>query len=279
MDCEACSRGLTASQCRYCKRYVCPKHAAPSDHGGVTWEALNPGVDFNRLAKIDSHRKAVKIAAASLAFMIAGLFFFNPPIIANSLPTSAFSEALNSIITPVVRLLGNVTGPLYSYVAPVSIDSGWTTNFVSILNHHRTTPLLYCPQLDDFAKQRFSESVAGTNWQISSFGLGKTSQIYFGGYNSIREVVLHPAGYKPIPYYDTYVNSLSSSSALDPRYTAYSYHIGTASGVVPSSLCLAPLPPEGVNMTQYYPHNGCSTTIENTTWLVFELASTCTTQA
>ncbi len=276
MDCEACSRGLTASQCRYCKRYVCPEHAAPSSHECTTWQVLHPGVDFNRLAKVDSRRKSVKIAAASLAFMIAGLIVFNPPIIANYFPTSAISAAVSdSLINPAVRELTNVTNFIYSYVAPVSIDKGWVTDFVSVVNQHRTTPLTYCPQLNGFAKLRFTESTAGSNWQISSFGLDRANQDYFGSANAIQEQVLYPAGYKPSTYYSTFINTVFKYAMMDPNYSAYSYHIGSAPSVSPKGLCLVPIPGTNVNMTQYYSRYGCSTTVENTVWLLLELAPTC----
>ncbi len=276
MDCEACSRGLTATRCRYCRRYVCPEHAAPANHECVTLQVLHPGVDFNRLAKVDSHRKSVKIAAASLAFMIAGLIVFNPPLIANYFPTSAISATISdSLINPAARELANATNFIYSYVAPVSIDKGWVTNFISIVNQHRTTPLTYCPQLNDFAKLRFTESTVGSNWQISSFGLDSASQFYFGTTNSIQEQVLHPAGYKPSTYYSTFISSLFKYPVMDPNKGAYSYYIGIAPSVTPNGLCLVPPPGANVNMTQYYSHNGCSTAVENNTWVLLVLASTC----
>ncbi len=276
MDCEACSRGLTATQCRYCRRYVCPEHAAPSSHDCVTLQVLHPGVDFNSLAKVDSRRKSVKIAAASLAFMIAGLIIFNPPIMANYIPTSSISAAVSdSLINPAANELANVTSFIYSYVAPVSIDKGWVTNFISVLNQHRTTPLTYCPRLDSFAKLRFSVSTAGSSWQISSFGLDRANQDYFGRTNSVQEEVLHPAGYKPSTYYNTFITSLSNHAILNPSNSAYSYYVGTAPSVTPNAPCLVPTPGANVNMTGYYSHNGCSTTVESTVWLLLVLAPNC----
>lgn len=276
MDCEACSRGLTATQCRYCRRYVCPEHSAPASHDCVTLQVLHPGVDFNSLAKIDSQRKTVKIAAASLAFMIAGLIVFNPPIMANYIPTSSISAAVSdSLINPAANELANVTSFIYSFVAPVSIDKGWVTNFISILNQHRTTPLTYCPRLDGFAKLRFTGSTAGSSWQISSFGLDRANQDYFGRTNSVQEEVLHPAGYKPSTYYNTFITSLSNHAILDPSNIAYSYYVGTAPSITPNSPCLVHTLGANVNMTEYYSHNGCSTTVENTVWLLLVLAPTC----
>lgn len=276
MDCEACSRGITATQCRYCRRYVCPEHAAPASHDCVTLQLLHPGVDFGRLAKIDSRRKSVRIAAASLTFMIAGLLVFNPPILANYGPTSAISEVMsNSLINPAGRELANVANFIYSYVAPVSIDRGWVTNFISIVNEHRTTPLTYCPKLDNFAKLRFTGSTAGSNWQISSYGLDRANRDYFGRTNLVQEEVLHPAGYKPSTYYSTFVTSLSKHPMLDPSYSAYSYYVGTVPSVTPKGLCLVPVPGANVNITEYYSHYSCSTTVENTVWLLLVLAPTC----
>ncbi len=276
MDCETCLSGLTATRCRYCRRYVCPEHAAPASHDCVTWVLLHPGVDFNRLAKIDSRRKSVKIAAASLAFMIAGLIVFNPPVVADYMPTSDIWAAIsNSLIIPAVSGLTNVAKFIYSYVAPVSIDKGWVTDFVSIANQHRTTPLFHCPHLQGFANLRFTESTAGTNWQVSSFGLDRANRDYFGSTDSTQEEVLHPAGYKPSAYYSTFINSLSKNAMMDPNNSAYSYYIGAAPSVTPKGLCLAPVPGANVNVTQYYSRYGCSTTVENTVWLLLVLAPTC----
>jgi hypothetical protein len=236
---------------------------------------LHPAIDFNRLAKIEPRKKTIRIAAASLAFMIAGLIIFNPLGMTNFIPASS-TAAANSVMDQANQEVFNLMKSLNSYVAPVTIDSGWVNGFASLLNQHRSTPLTYCPALDGFAKLRFAQLTGGTNWQISKFGLYKDSLNYFGSTNSNQEDVLYPAGYSPRAYYDVLAaSSRSRFGVMDPSYAAYSFYVGTAPNLTVYGACLAPTPGENINMTQYYSRYGCQTTVQNAIWLVFELTPTC----
>ena len=276
MECEACSRSSELqSQCRYCRRYVCREHVEPSNHGCQPFELLHPALDFNRLAEIEPRKKTIRIAAASLAFMVAGLIVFSPLAIANYIPAST-TVAVNSVVDQAKQEVFSLMKSLNNYVAPVTIDSGWVNDFTSILNQHRSTHLTYCPALDGFAKLRFAQLTGGTNWQISKFGLDKDSLNYFDSTNSNQEDVLYPAGYSPRAYYDVLAaSSRSRFGVMDPSYAAYSFYVGTAPSLTVQSACLAPTPAENVNMTQYYSRYGCQTTVQNAVWLVFELTPTC----
>ena len=171
---------------------------------------------------------------------------------------------------------------IITYKQP-TINSTWVFQFFSIVNQYRQSigapPLQHCPWLDNFAYIRFETMIQ--NPAISHYGFDQDFSKYLSQYQSfliIGEEGLYPSGYTP----SEYVQILQSEAPIhwegliDSNYTYYGYYIGYGPTYAIIGSCpITEIPGPNINIPQYFQSYGCSTKLENNTWLVIELSNWC----
>jgi hypothetical protein len=118
------------------------------------------------------------------------------------------------------------------------------------------------------------------NWETSHYGQLADLQSFDNGtyYYGSAEEVLTPSTYSPSGYvqYLSQKGTLHLSLLESDAYTYYGYHIGVAPNAETYGCSNNEIPGPDVNTTQYLKSIGCTVVVQNTTWLVLELAAHCT---
>jgi hypothetical protein len=159
-----------------------------------------------------------------------------------------------------------------------SLGPSWVAQFMGLVDKQRSgVNLAENKDLDGFAALRFATATSQPD--ISDYGLDQDFTSYFGTNgttSAVTELILYPGQLPP----SAFVASLQGSSpahwsALTSGiYTRYGFYVGQAPYEVVKLPCpVTEIPGPGVNITQYFQRQGCSTTIEEVTWLVIILGN------
>jgi len=212
------------------------------------------------------------IARIIIILLIILIVFYNPSYIKQIL--KILQTSINNISTTIQSII--------TFTQP-TINSTRVFQFFSIVNQYRQSngapPLQYCPWLDNFAHIRFETMIQ--NPAISHYNFDQDYNEYLSQYQSfllVGEEVLYPDGYTP----DKYVQILQSEAPIhwngliDSNYTYYGYYIGYGPTYAIIGSCpVTEIPGPNINIPQYFQSYGCSSELENDTWLVIELSNWC----
>jgi len=196
-----------------------------------------------------------------------------------------YPSYIKQILKILQTSINNISTTIQSTITSIqpTINSTWVFQFFSIVNQYRQStdapPLQYCPWLDNFAHIRFETMIQ--NPAISHYGFDRDYNGYLSQYQdflSIGEEVLYPNGYTP----KDYVQILQSEAPIhwegliDSNYTYYGYYIGYGPTYAIIGSCpVTEIPGPNINIPQYFQSYGCSSELENSTWLVIELSNWC----
>jgi hypothetical protein len=178
---------------------------------------------------------------------------------------------------------GAVDGRLFAYTQDFSqaspqpgLNADWMSLFVGKVNQERQGPALTeNSTLDRFAALRFK--TASSQPQISDYGLAVDAASFFGsggGGAGLEELVMYPGAAAPYVYVTELQGSapLHWSALINSSFTQFGYFIGSAPYYyIPANCPVQELPAAGINVTQYFQQYGCSTTLEQASWLVVVL--------
>jgi hypothetical protein len=182
-----------------------------------------------------------------------------------------------------VNVLGFVGDGLFYYAKvfeqaspQLGLNQGWVNLFVSRVDQFRGGPALTeNSTLDSFAALRFR--TASSQPQVSDYGLASDAASFFGpgGQSAgLEELVMYPGTSAPYVYVTELQGSapLHWSALINSSFTQFGYFIGSAPYYyIPANCPVQELPAAGINVTQYFQQYGCSTTLEQASWLVVVL--------
>ncbi len=162
---------------------------------------------------------------------------------------------------------------IWIFRAP-SINNIWVSSFVQNINNYRInrniSPLIYCQTLDNYAQTRFKALSA--NYNISEYnGNNLTTE---------AEDVFYPKSHSASDFYNNILLPAASTHVCILGYegwctnnTYYGYYIGNGTTYSINHNC--PNATIGTYLPIFYSQNNCNPTIENTTYLVMELSTSC----
>ena len=275
-----CQASDLLSQCRFCMALLCPVHASATGHSCPAWKALHPSSDpLARYSQRESKKRAMRLVAVPLLLMVVGLAIVTPLAFGTSpVRVSDVANAGSSLMNVFYEGVASTEAVLGYHTTSGQVGPTWVSDFMSIVNQHRTPSLVRCPILDSFAENRFHTQTSGSSWTVSSFGFAAdaNASLPSGLAEGVDEQVLFPVGYSPDGFYnhETFL-SPQGDSLLGSGYSFYGYFVGEGPALTVNGLCTAPTPPSAQNLTQYYSTYGCSPTVQSTTWVVVELATSC----
>ena len=170
--------------------------------------------------------------------------------------------------------------------ALTTVNRTWVSDFIAIVNQYRANesapPLTYSSYLASFSEIRFHTMTAGDNYEISHYGFDQDFNSYFSGQSiAVGEVVFYPEGETPSQFVTTLIDSahLYWKLLMDPEFTQYGYFVGRGDAVIaegvgagspPSTI---EIPGPNINITQFIANEGYTPVVQNSTWLVIDLAS------
>jgi len=183
------------------------------------------------------------------------------------------NEVSNFIANLEKQIVGwwDETKPRFSNVSSFftgpKIDSNWVHNFISIINTERTkkglATLKESNDLDNIANARFKKMME--NPMISHYGADE--------YN-VGEVVFYPTGSTEQEYADSIQKTaqLHWDLLMYPSFSAYGYHIEEGPTIVIINSCLTTeIPGPNINIEDFFRRQGCTTEVQNSTWLVIDM--------
>lgn len=191
---------------------------------------------------------------------------------------------------------------ILAYLATPHIDSGWATNFFTLLNAYRAnqTPtaaqLTYCSNLTEFAQLRYSTQ--SQNYQIAGYGLSQDEGNVYGAAApniNLAEDLFYSDSLSPKAYLDDilipnesshpclltgecintsdYINGSIVHNLTSMKY--YGYYIGQGQTYLVNATCTAAGLAPGTDIPQAYSEMGCNPTLVTKTWLVIETSDEC----
>jgi hypothetical protein len=181
-----------------------------------------------------------------------------------------YPEVRGSVgITPFVYRQGFAEGYPTGGVGPI-----WVQTFMAHVDQDRGAYLTENATLDDFAAARFKQ--ASSVYQISDYNFVPDALQRFGEAKAaqVAEELLYPGIFSP----NTYPTFLSNyafghwDTLMNRRYAQFGYYVGRGLYYDVSIPCrLYEVPGPGINITQFFQKEGCSTTVVTATWLVIIL--------
>lgn len=206
------------------------------------------------------------------------------PRASQTVPSSGKSRKLVSyfivILVIIVFAVSSVTlVGLYSTPSnSTTVSNQWIAQFMSSVNSARASngfgPLQPAQNLSQFAVIRFQN--LSTHYSFASYGFTNESVQFFGPqYKQVTENVVLPGTASPSVVasflqkfesdkWNVFVNAGERHYGYFAGY-ALTYDITNGCGVIEA--------PPNVNTTQYLDSEGCTFTLKETQWLVFELST------
>lgn len=153
-----------------------------------------------------------------------------------------------------------------SYFTGPKIDDAWVHNFISIVNDNRAHPLQESSELNTIAQSRFNKMME--NPFVSHYG----AEAY-----NVGEVIFYPEGYTEQDYADNIKQTapLHWEGLIDPSVSKYGYYIKegpTLAITNPNSCPTTEIPGPNINEEDFFRQHGCTTVVEDSTWLVIDMS-------
>jgi hypothetical protein len=157
-------------------------------------------------------------------------------------------------------------------------DAQWVDQFVAVINQQRvengSTPLQLAGNLSQFAAIRFQN--ASSHYSYDNYGFTNDSIKVFGAsHGLVTEDIFYPASAPPsvaASFFQKYYPDKWDVFLNDGK-SHYGYFAGYAPSYYMTNGCDLLEYPPNVNITQYLQTLGCTFTLKNTQWLVFELST------
>ena len=150
----------------------------------------------------------------------------------------------------------------------------WVSDFFSIVNSQRSTPLTESSTLDQFAAIRFN--TLASHYEVTHYGFSDDFYSFFVGQGiTVSEEYFYPNS-NPSFYAGMIQDTapIHWQGLLDPTYSYFGYYIGTGPVVKIAEPCSAPLEIVGeVNETQMLILDGCNFSMLSSPYFVIELSS------
>jgi hypothetical protein len=207
-------------------------------------------------------------------------------VIASAVTNQSTISSFNTSFSGINSTISSTLSSISSSISGPQINATWANEFFSGLNSYRSIysaqVLEYCPSLSSFAKVRFNTMVK--NYEISHYGYDQDLKSYFGNvYNvAFEEEYFFPSGYTPADYLD-YIQEYAPihwQGLINSTYDNYGFYIAhgpnyEVSGPDGDSCPVTEIPGPNINIPQFLAQYGCTVQVENQSWFIVELASSC----